>query len=122
MKPHLARFAVLAALAVSSLVFATAALAQEHDADDGESHGGSSFIGGPEWSEVKEVTIWSLVSIGAGATLLGVFYLFKRKIGAFPENPSWVAPITIMPASELPGDDDAHGHADADHGTHAPAH
>jgi hypothetical protein len=122
MKLHLARLILFSALALSTFAFATTALAQEHGDGESESHGGSSFIGGPDWGEVREVTIWSLVSIAGGGALLGVLYLFKRKIGAFPENPTWVAPITIMPASELPGDDDAHGHGDADHGNHAPAH
>ncbi len=122
MKLLFVRSLLIAAFVVCTLAYAPMALAQE---GGGESHegGGSSFIGGPNWTDVKEVTIWSIVSIAGGGVLLGVLYLFKRKIGAFPENPSWVAPITIMPASELPGDDDDdHGHAVADHGSHAPAH
>lgn len=122
MKLLLVRLILLTALAVSAIAFASSALAQEHSDGESEGHGGSSFIGGPDWKDVREVTIWSLVSIAGGSALLGVFYLFKRKIGAFPENPTWVAPITIMPASELPGDDDPHGQGNADHGGHAPAH
>ncbi|MGE3076478.1 MAG: hypothetical protein AB7N24_11405 [Dehalococcoidia bacterium] len=121
MKLLFVRALVIAAVVVSLLAFVPAALAQENG---GESHGsdGSSFIGGPDWTDVKEVTIWSIVSIAGGAAILGVLYLFKRKVGGFPENPAWVAPITIMPASELPGDDVELGHGEIDHGSHAPAH
>lgn len=105
-------FAVVLAAAV---VPVNLAFAQEHG--DAEPTASSS----PHWSDVKEVAIWSMVGIAGGAVVLGVLYLFKRKIGAFPENPSWVAPITIMPASQLPGDDNqGHEAVAADH--HAPAH
>ncbi|MEO8538907.1 MAG: hypothetical protein ABI577_04140 [bacterium] len=108
-------FAIVLAL---TIVPATAVFAQEHG--DGE----TANTSGPHWSDVKEVAIWSMVSIAAGATVLGVLYLFKRRIGGFPEHPVWVAPITIMRAGDLPGDDaDPHGHDAADsHGSHAPAH
>jgi hypothetical protein len=115
----------LVCVLAAALAAPTAALAQDHgdDAAAEEGHsGGTSFIGGPDWDDAKEVTIWSIVAIGGFATVLGVFYLFKRKVGGFPEHPSWVAPISIMPASELPGDDgDAHGGHHDQH-EHAPAH
>lgn len=72
-------------------------------------------------SEDKDVTttlLWSIGGIGAGAVVMGTLYLFKRKIGGFPKNPTWVAPITIMPSRENPTDetwgagDAAHGHSD----------
>ncbi|MGE0602052.1 MAG: hypothetical protein AB7J35_21830 [Dehalococcoidia bacterium] len=121
MKLLVVRALVIAAVLVSLLAFVPAALAQEGGGASHESDG-SSFIGGPDWTDVKEVTIWSIVSIAGGSAILGVLYLFKRKVGAFPQNPSWVAPISIMPASELPGDDQELGHADMEHGSHAPAH
>ena len=120
MNSFLLRTVLAVALLVVSAVAAPAAFAQERGEE--EAHGaseGTSFIGGPDWDAVKEVTIWSLVSIAGGCALLGVLYLFKRKVGGFPVNPSWVAPITIMPASQLPGDDDS-GHEA--HDAPAPAH
>lgn len=121
MRTHFLRLALISALLVSLAAFAPVALAQEHggEGDGGEAPGGTSFIGGPNWDDAKDVTIWSIVSLAGGSALLGVLYLFKRKVGGFPENPSWVAPITIMPASQLPGDDGAADHA---HDAHAPAH
>lgn len=66
--------------------------------------------------------VWMVAGILAAATILGTLYLFKRRIGAFPRNPTWVAPIAIMKASDLPGDRDPHeATAPDDHG-HAPAH
>ena len=127
MKALFLRIALVSALMVSLAAFAPAAFAQEHG-DEGEevtTHGdSSSIIGGPNWDDVKSVTIWSIVAIGGGCAVLGVLYMLKRKVGGFPENPDWVAPITIMPSSGLPQDDGAgHGHDAPDaHGSHAPAH
>ncbi len=108
---------VLAAVIAVALVPAPLAFAQEHGEEETTSSAPSAH-----WSDVKEVAIWSMVGIGAGAVVLGVLYLFKRKVGGFPENPSWVAPITIMPASQLPGDDNQGHEAQSPHDSHAPAH
>ncbi len=120
----------LLALFLSAL-FAVAlfgpAFAQDHgggEAEGEESHTPASDS--PGWSDVQEVTIWSLAGIAAGAVVLGVLYTLKRRVGGFPENPSWVAPITIMPASQLPSDDDdphGHGHGEGHeaHETHGAA-
>lgn len=121
MKLHVARLVLVVAIAVGALSFATAAFAQDQaGARIQEAGGSSSFIGGPSWIDVQEVTIWSLVGIGVGAAVLGVLYLFKKRIGGFPENPAWVAPITIMRSRDLPGDDEEE-HGFGDNG-HAPAH
>lgn len=65
------------------------------------------------------VVIWSLAGLGIVSIVLGVFYFFKRQVGGFPENPAWVAPITIMPSKDFPdeGDypDSAPTHAHAEH-------
>ena len=67
---------------------------------------------------LDSVVIWSLVSLGIFALVLGAFYFFKRQVGGFPENPEWVAPITIMPSKDFADDGDfgeagttAHGSA-----------
>lgn len=99
------------------------AFAQDHGGGEAAAGGEHSPASdSPSWRDVKQVAIWSIAGIAAGAVVLGVLYTLKRKVGGFPENPAWVAPITIMPSRELPGDDDPHGHDDA-HGAHAtPAH
>ena len=103
----------LSALAAAAAAFALAApaFAQEH----GGSAAGSTRA-------IEPVVIWSFSGILAGALLLGVFYLLKRRVGGFPKNPSWVAPITIMPSKDFPGDTDPHegGHEPDLH--HTPAH
>jgi hypothetical protein len=48
---------------------------------------------------VERILLWSVTGVGLGALALTTFYLFKRRIGGFPSNPTWVAPITIMPSS-----------------------
>ena len=62
-----------------------------------------------------------MVGVAGGSAVLGVLYLLKRKVGGFPEHPSWVAPISVMPAGELPSEGDPHGATD-DHGAHVAAH
>ena len=86
--------------------------AQESEDDE---HGGPSG-GNVNW----EVVLWSLAGIGAGAVVFGIFYLFKRQVGAFPEHPTWVAPISVMRASENATEETFglqadHGHADSHH-------
>lgn len=50
--------------------------------------------------EVEPTLIWAVVGVAGVALAGGALYLFKRQIGAFPRNPDWVAPISVMPASE----------------------
>jgi len=107
---------LLAAVLSVAVMPASMAFAQEH----GDAAASSS--NSPHWSDVKEVALWSIASVAAGAVILGVLYTFKRKVGGFPENPAWVAPITIMPSRELPGDDNQGHEATAPHDAHAPAH
>lgn len=128
MKLVLARLLVFAVLLIVPALSATAAFAQDHGDDGGaeEEHGGGiDFLAGPDWDDAKEVTIWSIVGVATFGTVLGVLYLFKRKVGGFPEHPTWVAPISIMRAGDLPGDDNQGHEATAPHdahGGHAPAH
>ncbi len=119
MKTSLSALA-LSAVLVLSLVSSAPVFAQDHGGDETEESTEALPGSGSTWDEAQDVTIWSLVAIAAGLVVLGVLYTLKRKVGGFPENPGWVAPITIMPASQLPGDDtDPHGHG---HGTGHEAH
>lgn len=67
--------------------------------------------------DVVPGAIWTVVGVAAGALILGIFYLLKRRVGGFPQNPDWVAPISIMPSKDSPDEGafgdvapDAHGH------------
>lgn len=112
MKKLAARLSLLSTLALLALATIAPALAQDHG-------GGSSTGNGGR--DVWEVAIWSLIGVGIFAIALGILYLFKRQVGGFPENPAWVAPISIQRSRDLPSEPDAHGHDD--HGdSHAPAH
>lgn len=127
MKNLLLRLLVAGSLAVAALA-PVAAFAQDHggegdEAAEDHSEGASSFIGGPEWTDARSMALWSLIGVTIFGGGLGVLYLFKRRVGGFPENPTWVAPISVMLASDLPGDDgDAHGAGHDSHATQAPAH
>ena len=68
--------------------------------------------------DILPPVVWMLSGVAASALLLSIFYLLKRRIGGFPANPTWVAPITIMPSSESSQDVDPHGHSED---LHAPA-
>lgn len=71
--------------------------------------------------DVKPVVLWSIAGVAAGAVVMGTLYLLKRQVGGFPANPTWVAPITIMPSRENATDatwasgEDAHGDSHGDH-------
>lgn len=69
---------------------------------------------------VEPVILWSLTGIAAGAVVLGMLYLLKRRIGGFPENPPWVAPIFITPSSDNPTEE-TFGAA-PDHDSHGSGH
>jgi hypothetical protein len=53
-----------------------------------------------EGRPVEPMLLWSLAGIGASGVVLTVLYLLKRRVGGFPENPDWVAPITIMQSKD----------------------
>ena len=67
-----------------------------------------------------EKVIWTISAIAVASLIMGILYLFKRRIGAFPRNPTWIAPISIMPSKDLP-DESQEPTEIAPHG-HAPAH
>ncbi len=116
MKTLILRLALLSAIA-----FAALALVAPAAADD---EGGDATAAEETGSDVVPAALWSLAGVAIGAVVMGTLYLFKRRVGGFPENPSWVAPITIMRSRDLPSDS-AGGQGDAhdSHGaTHAPAH
>ncbi len=97
----------LVTAAVAALVLVAPAFAQQ-----GPPTGGTG-------RDILPPVIWMLSGVAAFAVLLGIFYLLKRRVGGFPANPAWVAPITIMPSSELPQDDEPVAHSED---LHAPAH
>lgn len=51
-------------------------------------------------TDVSARVIWTIAGIAGGAVIFGTLYLLKRRVGGFPEHPSWVAPISIMLSSE----------------------
>jgi hypothetical protein len=51
---------------------------------------------------VEPMLLWTLVAVVAASVIMGALYLLKRRVGGFPAEPEWVAPITIMPSRENP--------------------
>jgi hypothetical protein len=106
-----ATFRILAAVAPALL---SLALVRATSAAEVNPQGGSQ--------DVAKV-VWTVVGVAVTSLILGIFYLFKRQIGAFPRNPYWIAPISVMPAGELPDEtDDSHAAAGHTAAGHAPAH
>jgi hypothetical protein len=98
------------------LLLATAAPAAASSTPGGVSRPAADDVVEAETHDVVPVATWTFAGILAGAVVLGTLYLFKRRIGAFPKNPSWVAPITILPSNE---NAESFGDAPAgDHGHH----
>ena len=67
-------------------------------------------------SDVRTVAVWTIAGTLIGGLALAILYLLKRRLGGFPKNPAWVAPITIMQSKDFPGEGyygdtpaDAHG-------------
>jgi hypothetical protein len=54
--------------------------------------------------DVVPMATWMIVGTLVAGLSLSILYLFKRRIGAFPKNPTWVAPITVMRSQDLPED------------------
>lgn len=72
-----------------------------------------------EGRPVEPMLLWSLAGIGIGGVALTVLYLLKRRVGGFPENPDWVAPITIMKSQDNATEETFGGVSDHDaHGAH----
>ncbi len=72
-----------------------------------------------EGRDVVVPLVWALVGSGLFLGALGVLYLLKREMGGFIRKPgAWSAPISVMPAGELPVEEadfpepegDSHGH------------
>ena len=126
MKLVVARLILFSVLLAAPALSAPLAFAQDHGGeaqkDESSGPGGIGFLGGPSWDDAKDTAIWAIVGVATFGTVLGVLYLFKRKVGGFPEHPTWVAPISIMLASDLPSEDMAAHDGETSHGAHAPAH
>jgi hypothetical protein len=56
--------------------------------------------------DVVPVVLWTIVAVLILCILGGTFYLLKRRVGAFPRNPTWVAPISIMESKTFPDEGD----------------
>ena len=111
MKPLYIRLPVLMASAFAAAAIALPAAAAERAREGMGAVGANSVVmqvGSNPDNDIKTTVIWMFVGISLAAVTLGVFYLFKRRIGAFPKNPTWVAPITIMRSEDLPGDVETH--------------
>lgn len=57
-------------------------------------------------TDVVPVAVWTIVAVLLAALVGGVFYLLKRRVGGFPRNPKWVAPISIMESKTFPEEGD----------------
>ncbi len=69
--------------------------------------------GTPSGRAIEPTILWTVAGVAVGVVVFGTLYLLKRQVAAFPKNPTWVAPISIMPSRELPdetktGDNPAH--------------
>ena len=125
--------AVLAIIVLAALSFAAPLAALETPAganaiasptihnQDGHGDGPVTTQGQASDQDVIPRVKWMLAGIFVGGYALSMLYLLKRRLGGFPENPGWVAPITIMPSSQLPGDTDPHAPDNHGHAV-APGH
>jgi hypothetical protein len=74
-------------------------------------------------SDVVPTLVWMALGVAGFGVVLTMCYFLKRRVGGFPKNPIWVAPISIRPSSDFPADADAHGAAAHDeHTSGVPSH
>jgi hypothetical protein len=114
------RFApvLIAALMSFSLVsFASAAIAPAPSADHAIADQQNGDDAAERTTSIQEVVLWSTAALAALLIVLTALYMLKRRVGAFPENPDWVAPIQVLYAKDAP--DEGHfGDVDPAHGAH----
>lgn len=108
-RPRLLLLSLVALVAAIAPVFALPAAAQTT-----QDNGGGIDVVPP--------LVWGVVGVLIFAAVLGLLYLFKRRVGGFPLHPSWVAPIAIRPSKDFPGDDDTHEATSPEDDVHAAAH
>jgi hypothetical protein len=100
---NLAAVASAHALPAEPPASATAADAQESGEDD---------------RDVVPVAAWTIAGVGVFAIVGAALYFLKRRVGGFPANPTWKAPISIERSETFPAEGD-YGDPPADaHGAH----
>lgn len=62
--------------------------------------------GGGSARDVVPMALWAGAGIAVLAVTLATLHMLKRRMGGFPANPSWVAPITVMRSAESPDEGD----------------
>lgn len=116
MKRQSPRLAVLALVAVLSIGAALPVAARQLPVEPAPVVRGFQETGDNDsGTSSRDMLIWFSVGVGVFGLVLGVLYLFKKEIGGFPENPDWVAPITILRSKDSP-DEGFFGDAPAGHG------
>ncbi len=125
---HRLRIALLATVSASAIAFGAALpasaaaipepapIVRAWQAPRQEHPEGESGAGGDN----TKILLWSISGVAAGGVVMGTLYLLKRRVGAFPKNPTWVAPISIMESKTF-ADEGTFGDAQSE-GHHAPAH
>jgi hypothetical protein len=86
----------------------------------GDDHGKEAESGESEGSghDVVPVTLWSIAGVLMFGLALSVFYALKRRVGGFPKNPLWKAPISVERSATF-ADEGTFGDAPAaGHGHH----
>lgn len=101
-----ALLAVAALLAVGAAVSAINAETLPIDEPVSTAHWQEADGNGDDGIDVVPVAAWTLVAVVVGGIILGTFYLLKRRVGGFPENPDWVAPISIEESHTFPKEGD----------------
>lgn len=116
MKQFALRTLVLGAVLASSFALTATAFAAESAPLAGQviAAGQAAESG----HDVVPMAIWSIVGVLLFSFVLGVLYLLKRRIGGFPKDPEWVAPISIERSATFAKEGDFGDVAHDSHGSH----
>jgi protein-S-isoprenylcysteine O-methyltransferase Ste14 len=116
MKHFVSRTLLLGAVLAASMAFASTAFATEFA--PAASQAAVVAQAAESDQDVVPMAIWSIVGVLIFGFVLGVLYLFKRRIGAFPKDPEWVAPISIERSATFAKEGDFGDVAHDSHGSH----
>jgi hypothetical protein len=109
----------MAMLAATSVAFMTATAASALEPESPPAATPASYQeSGDDGTDIVEVATWTIVGVVVGALVMGALYFFKREMGGFPANPTWVAPISIERSETFADEGDFGDVAPDAHGAH----
>jgi hypothetical protein len=114
---RLTLLAVLSAVLTANIAVATPARAVPLESP-GSLPASLAQESGEDDRDVVPVAAWTIAGVGVFAVAGAALYFLKRRVGGFPANPTWKAPISIERSETFPAEGDYGDVAPDPHGAH----